>query len=119
MDRFVHGPGKVVVRHIFRGSLMPHLMQGAAFVNHVGRVCDRRRGNCPYSEEFDLLRLPPGQRREIAASRKRVGVRGVFRGKFDPFVRSGYRRGHETEVWGPPLRDSYVAGKLPKYWEVC
>ena len=33
-------------------------------------------------------------------------------------MRKGFRVGHVTEAWGPPIEDD-VPGKVPKYWEVC
>ena len=116
MDECAHSPGKVAIRTRYGGVLLPHEMHGACFVNHVGRVCDKRRGWCPYADKFDLRLLPPLERRVIAAIRERVGSQGANRGRKDPYT--GFRIGQVTEAWGPPIEDD-VPGKVPKYWEVC
>jgi hypothetical protein len=124
MDKCVYATGKVAICTMYGGVLLPHEMQGACFVNHVGRVCDSRRGSCPYADKFDLARLPPREWKEIAEIRERVGTQGANRGRKDLAARKGLSAGtyvpgeHETEAWGPPLKD-HVPGKVPWYWEVC
>ena len=66
MDAHDYAPGRVAIRSVYGGALMPHEMRGASLVNHMGRVCDSRRGWGPYADMIDLLELPPAQRREVA-----------------------------------------------------
>ena len=115
----VHAPGKVAVRTRYSGVLLPHGMHGGAFVHHVGRVCDKRRGRCPYADKHPLDRQHYGSSVMMVADiRQRVGNQGANRGKCDPFMKTGKRRHRITEGWGPPLfRD--MAGYPPEDWESC
>jgi hypothetical protein len=119
MRECAHAPGKVAIRTRYSGVLLPHEMHGACFVNHVGRVCDRRKGWCPYADKFPLKVLYFGQWvDEVARIRRRVGDQGANRGKSDPFMKTGGRKTRDTEAWGPPMSQD-VPSMVPEYWESC
>ena len=73
-------------------------------MNHVGRVCDKRRGWCPYADKHPLNRHYFGNSVMMVADvRMRAGDQGANRGKSDPFMKTGIRKTSDTEAWGPPM----------------
>ena len=114
-------PGGVRVRNRYDGRRMPHLSPAHFYINHVGRVCDMRRRKCPYRFKQNVARLSGRKRREVLATRERVGVEGKNRGKEWKDLPGGciWR---PDEAWGPPLSGWY--GDLqdtldPVWWELA
>ena len=116
-------PGGVRLRRRYEGLRMPHLSPADFFINHVGRVCDMRRRKCPYRFKQNVARLSGRKRREVLATRERLGVEGKNRGKEWKELPGGciWR---PDEAWGPPLMGEYGDyrddGTLePLWWELA
>jgi hypothetical protein len=119
MEKCSFSPGRVAIRTKYGGVKLPHESGGNSFVNHVGRVCDKRRGSCPYADCVpvgEMWFLPASDRAEVAVIRERVGAQGANRGR--PDVRFAGEVARETEAWGPPMYYD-VVGRKPKFWEHC